>query len=807
MLARHRLLTSLCALAPLACNGDRGVVGSLPDTDGTADAGTTPDTTASGTADESTGGCTEACDLEFAITHLGVVNIASQEIQLLATADGTCEGERCPSEFAVATPVACAETEAAIASPLGPEEYCRVSPMIVAFGIDVGFSTPVERSSFELLRPAPQGADDEAYWWWTGVVSLEGPGTAYRGFVDHASVGNPNVAGPVQNLTCMKRLEQEGIAWTPATLDALCDATWDDAGTLRPRRMAVDAVFSPVAGRHLPDGLSCESGGADLDDCCNSCDHALGVGVAAYGVTSGGERRDPAQGTAITCDPEADVYTQCREFVPAVDRAPGQDVYSYAWDGGVQAWPIPKLDKIRETHPDDRPVGIEANGASCDGDSECEDGWRCIGVDDGGHACSAGAACADAVCRAPWFADCRATLDTTGSTGYCIDVRFDARAAGACYVASVDFDHGSAGDRLIQCDVAQDGMEASECCDPALGGAAPCDPLTQPGVSPIPRSDRDPNLSSPWLCACDDESAASPECAEAVRSGCAPPLGEAMAPLPASPPGSYALQPLAVRGGLRWDEELGVLDLRLADLGGLIRAVAESCAEGRGLVDRASWSDGFNPSDFLPEFFADHDVAMCSGSTYRLVFTEAAAPQHVRSAAGGTLDGRAVHVFETPQFRIIPDSLFPSDNLTISACDELSLRFSNKYDRSPANLRKLEIHDDAGALVAGGLACDELATPEEIVAGAIPCLSVGVADEMTGGLSVSIDADIHGPVLQVGTRYELVVPGLPDIASMSDAAAYAAAFHDACGMPLVLGETEAVLALSEASFVIDEPCD
>ena len=802
MLARHRILTSLCALAPLACNGDRGVVGSLPDTDGTSDAGTTPDAPTSGTADESTGGCAEACDLEFAITHLGVVNLASQEIQLLATADGTCEGERCPSEFDVATPIACAETEAAITSPLGPGEYCRVSPLIVAFGIDVGFSTPVERSSFELLRPAPQGADDEAYWWWTGVVSLEGPGTAYRGPLDSGSPDEPVLAGPVQNLTCIQRLEQEGIAWTPATLDALCDATWDDAGTLRPRRMAIDAVFSPVAGRHAFEGLSCDSASAD---CCSGCDHALGVGVAKYGVTAGGERRDPANGTAITCDPEADAYTQCREFVPAVDRAPG-DTYSYAWDGNVQAWSIPKLDKIRETHPDDRPAGIEANGAACTGAGECDDGWQCIGVDSNGHACAAGADCAGGTCRAPWTADCRATPDTTGSTGYCIDRRFDDRAAGACYVADVDFDHGAAGDRLSQCDVAQDGMEADECCDPALGGAAPCDPLTQPGISAIPRPDRDSNLSSAWLCTCDAAGADAPECAEAVRTGCAPPLGEAVPPLPASPPATWALQALVARGGLLWDEELGVLDLRLADLGGAIRAGTESCAEGRGLIDSVGWSDGFNSSGFPPELFADHDVAMCSGSTYRLVFTEGAAPQHVRSAAGGTLDGRAVHVFETPQFRIVPDSLFPSDNLTISACDEMSLRFSNKYDRSPANLRKLEIRDDAGALVAGGTACDELATAEEIAAGAIPCLTVGVADELTGGLSVSIDADVHGPVLRVGERYEIVVPGLPDILSMSDATAYAAAFHDACGMPLVLGDTPAVLALSAAPFMIDEPC-
>jgi hypothetical protein len=65
---------------------------------------------------------------------------------------------------------------------------------------------------------------------------------------------------------------------------------------------------------------------------------------------------------------------------------------------------------------------------------------------------------------------------------------------------------------------------------------------------------------------------------------------------------------------------------------------------------------------------------------------------------------------------------------------------------------------------------------------------------------------VHGEVLQVGARYWIYVPGLSDIAAMSDADAYAAAFHDACGMPLVLGDTPEVLALFEASFEIDERC-
>lgn len=808
--ARHRRLglASLCTLHLAACGGGRGIVGAY-DSSGTdaADGGSSD-----ATADTTAGDCVADCDPDFAITRLSMPNVYATRVHLLGTDAGTCEGDRCPDELPTVmyggeVVGACADTPEAQASPLGPEEYCRPAANVAVFDIEVGFATDVDRPSFERVRAAPGGGGEEAYWWATGAVTLHGPGTRYRmTLAGSQSAADPDISLAARNLTCIERLEDQGVAWTPATLDALCSTTWDDGGTPRPLRLATEATFVPRSGLTSALEGSCSTPAQGDDTCCNACDHQLSTAIAKYGVTAQGERRDPAAGTALTCDPDGDRYIQCRDFVPSVDRSLDSALHRYAWDGGVESWPMPLFDKLRETHPDLRPSDLETHGAACTNDDTCDEGWRCIGSDDQGRACAAGADCDGGVCRAPWTVTCSANVDTTGSTGYCVDARFDDVAATACYVAASDYEHGAAGDRLVTCDADGDGAEASECCDPALGGDAVCDPLMQPGVTALPRSDREPSLDATWQCTCDEQSAALPECAAVVETWCAAPLGDPDGTLSPSPAGSWATQGVRRRGGLRWDPELAHVEILLADLGGQARAHAESCAEGRGRVPQPTPTEDVRPQ-FLPELDADYDVALCSGSTYRLEFTDASAPQHIRSAAGGTLEGRAVHVFETAQFRVIPGSAFPTDDLDIGACDDVVVRFSNKFDLSPTNLRKLELRDAAGLRVAGGLDCDPDATPEEIVSGAIPCLTVDVTEEFTAGLAVSIDQDVHGPVLQPGERYDLVIPGLPDIAAMADATAYAAAFHDACGMPLVLGDTEEVLALSRVSFLVDGPCE
>jgi len=108
--------------------------------------------------------------------------------------------------------------------------------------------------------------------------------------------------------------------------------------------------------------------------------------------------------------------------------------------------------------------------------------------------------------------------------------------------------------------------------------------------------------------------------------------------------------------------------------------------------------------------------------------------------------------------------------------------------------------------VAGGPGCAPLADPAEIAAGAIPCLTFDPSNDVYGELSFSMDESIHGQVLQPGSTYFVVLPGLASIDQMSDPESYAVAFHDACGMPLIVGSTPEELALWELSFIVDAAC-
>lgn len=795
----------LLLLPTLGCVLGGGVLGDYTETDTGTGTTTLADSGSSGEPTE----CVEDCDPDFAVTHISGINFRQVAVHRLG--DELCEGPDCPQVVSPA-PVGgdaiepCLTSEQAQESPLGAEEYCRLIPGQLAIRVDLGFATPVERSSFEHMRPRLDDASrQEAYLWHTDVVELRGPGTALRGDYHYASPGQPELQTSVINDSCAERLTALGIPWTEAQLEALCVDTWDDDGTLRPLRMDPAMVFRPYPGQLSTDsGHSCVSPDAGPDTCCSACDWMLGPGVARYGIDQEGSRRNANEGTAIACDPSADVLTECRDLALLVERD-GASAYTYAWDGAEQDWPLPRYDKLRETHPDDRPPGLVAAGPSCSFAGDCAEGQACIGTNAAGHACTSGADCTALTCQPDWFGACQLGA---GGTGWCVDRRFKAQSAGACLTATQDFADGSAGDRLSQCDDNTDGtLTAGECCDPALGGGPGCDPLFQPGLAPVARYDRLPDLVPAAACTCEEGQPNA--CAEAIDAWCATPVGSASDPGPDSPAGHYAVPALTRVGGIRWDEETALVGLRLATLGKLMRASVESCAENFGLIDERSPADGWVANEaFAPELLEDHDLALCSGSTYRLVFAQSDAEHHIRSQAQGTLDGRSEFVIETPQFRIVPGSLFPTDNLLIESCYEFSLRLSNRSDPGPDNLRKLELHQDApdGPLVAGGPACDPLASPAEIAAGAIPCLTFDHENDYLGELHFVLDESVHGQVLQAETTYFVVLPGLADISEMSDPTAYAAAFHDACGMPLVLGQTPEQRALWESSFTVDQAC-
>ncbi len=787
----------LLFVSATGCQDGVVVLGEHDGTDGGSGGANTDSSGGSNDTD-----CDGACDPDFAVSELWAVNLGGSQVMLPAAE--LCDGPTCPVDAEPPTDgVPCSQTEAALESPLGAEEFCRLSAALLVTELQVRFATPVLRESFEEVR-SQLGADvEEPYLWHADVVELRGPGTAFRGDYHPGSVGEPNTISSVFNESCAARLTEQGTPWTDAELEALCMGTWNDGGEVRPLRMDPQMTFAPRSGvLTWTSGVSCATG-EDSDSCCSSCDYALGPAVARYGVRGDGERRRWGQ-DALECDPAADVLSECRDLQLHVDRRDELD-YVYAWDGEPQAWSLPRYDKLRETHPDARPPGLEVAGVSCSESVECEEGQSCIGTDGAGRACQDGDDCEARTCRAEWFATC---APGPGQGHFCMDRRFDARAASACWIATEDFEHGQAGDRLALCNTDYDSeLTDSECCDPGLGGGASCDPFEQPNLRPVPRYDRDPSLGVEGSCAC--EAGEPAECDPVIERWCDAPVGGASDPAPPSAVGDYAVPLVEVSGGVRWEAEEQALSIRIEHLGNVSRAQTESCADSQRLVGARSAADGWIAHErFSTSLNADHDLAVCSGSRYALVFAESDRDHHVRSEAGGTLDGRSSFVLETAQFRMVERSGSPTDNLRIHACETFSLHLTNSIDPGPANLRKIEIRQGSieGPRVAGGSDCDPAASAEDIVDGAIPCLTFDLEPGVAWQVRFFLDEQVHGQVLQPGVRYHVVLPGLDSIAQLNDQAAYAAALHDVCGMPLILGTTDAQRALSEFSFQVDDPC-
>ena len=370
-----------------------------------------------------------------------------------------------------------------------------------------------------------------------------------------------------------------------------------------------------------------------------------------------------------------------------VDRRDELVRHRYTWDGCLSDWPLPLEDRLRQTHPDDRPAASDIVGDSCSSSDECESGLECIGVDAEGSACTDGDDCGDRECRLEWFGDCQ---ETEAGDSFCVDRRFRLAAAPACYIAEQDFEGGGmeqpAAARLAECGVTADGMLTTEaCCQDALGNEASCDPFFQSGVRPVELFDRSPGMGPPE-CICDESQTAF--CEPLVEELCAPPVGDGTDPAGGSPAGTYAYREVRRRGGTRFSEELGGFELRLASLGSVTRGGAEACAEARGTIDEQGPDETWLAhAGFIPELDRNYSVAMCSGQTYSLFFAGPEDPEHLRSTGGETLAGKQRYTIETSDFLVNPGSGFPTDNLNISACDSFSIRTSNAFDLSVDNLR------------------------------------------------------------------------------------------------------------------------
>ncbi len=795
----HRVAGPLLGALLVSCGA-----GCTPDASLGNYAGTDGDSDDEGTAAQGSGTdteCGQGCAEDFSVAFLAAPNYATREIVRLGA--DLCEGEQCPpQDDAVQDPALepCEQALEALASPVGVEEYCRFSAQWLDVELGVAFNGTVERASFERTRPRLDAAGVvEPYAWFPEVVSVVGPGTAFRGDVQRGDDGARDVQTSMLNEACVERLDAQGVPWTLDFVEAQCEATWMDAGVLRPLKMRPQMTFSPMQGQVSNlGGHSCIASDEGPDTCCSSCDHALGPNIARYGV-DGSTRRSIVGGDALPCDEDADPLVQCRDLVFDVGRDDAV-AYTYDWAGSAGPWPLPRYDKVRETHPDDRP-GDAAAGLSCAANDACVAGYSCYGTNAAGVACSAGEDCTDRTCQPSWFGAC----EEVAGAGRCVDVRFNERGSGACFLRE------DTQGRLSSCDVDENGvLTEQECCDPQLGGEAVCDPFEQTGVVGIARYDRDDDLTEIAQCACEAEQPAA--CASVVEGWCAPPIGAGTEPGPDAGEGEYAAPVVTRLGGVRWDEESGRMQVKLANVGNAARAKVETCAQDAMRIDERTSADGWIANErILAELEEDHDLALCSGSTYRLAFADGSSGQHVRSVGGETLQGRSSFILETAQMRVVPNSLFPTDNLRITSCEDFSIRFSSRPDPGPRNRSKIEIREGGpdGPRVAGGLDCSPTATPEEIEVGAVPCLVTSAALDV-GELRFRVDESVHGPVLRPGQTYAVVLPGLDSLDQMADPQRYAAAIHDACGMPLILDAADADdgdPGTVPRRFTIDEACE
>ncbi|MBL4683040.1 MAG: thrombospondin type 3 repeat-containing protein [Nannocystaceae bacterium] len=575
-------------------------------------------------------------------------------------------------------------------------------------------------------------------------------------------------------------------------------------------------------------------------------------------------------GGAIVCNPDTSVgdkYIECADFIPWVSRELEERTYRYGFcdpqDPACtpQEYNLPYYDQLRETHPSERPANLERKTASCTTSSQCRSvdtghglpGTECVGHIEGTEtACTPGVTddCIEGACVAEWFVTCRQQPDTTGVTGFCFDKRFSDRGAAACLIADNNFDVVCDEDgedcrtasggvfEIAHCDHNDDGVLSSvECCQEGLGGGngrsddggARCDPLFQ-AVTPVDSYERNSTLpESTRDCKCPpsgnfNDVADDAKCAAVFETGCFDNDGK----LRAERAGQYAIKFIRRAGGVIYDPAIKGFEFRPADSGSVPRASIESCAEGRGLIDDRNREDGWRANDvFITENFEDFDRALCSGQTYTVEFNgPAQGQQFIKDKADNTLDGKTTYRFETPEFHVVPGSGFPTNNLRIGACDEFAIRFSNKYDMSPENVRKIQIwrikeldvttaenflppNNSCPTVgpVAGGPGC--ATTVEEANADPCrpPCLTIDIANVGIGEISVQIDPAEFQSVLENKQFYRMTVAGLDKMASAAEInpdtnrPRYYDAFWDACGMPLILGET------AEADFLYDFEID
>jgi hypothetical protein len=839
-------------------------------------------------------GCIEdsdcgVCDPDnLQLQVLGGINYAAKRVLVLNGEEGLfeCEGEACPSplsraEFFVDDVIPCTETEEAQASPRGAEAYCKLSPLVTTGGIEFVFNNLLEATTVEQVRKNPSNPNIfQVYDWRADVVHLDGPITRYNGDYFTGTGNLPSRSTRSVNLSCIDNLRLEGIPFDSTSLEDPatnpCNAVGADG---RPRKLWAQAdapAGFPRAEVRSYRGLldwragSCAAPGDGPDTCCSAGDFERSVNVGKYGATAAQDplAPDPAAKVrpeqAIACDPAGDPYQQCRPFVPWVDRSDEVVSYRYPWaspDETPQLYKLPYYDRLRETHPDDRPDWLRRRNTPCTRDRDCTagspdlgttalPGTACIGELPDGSACLPGSEnpeCTNGRCEPEWFVGCVDVTDTLGAaanglTGRCVDDRFSDRAAPACFEVTAGYnrcdpedptdcdfvaaDGGGRARSLALADWDSDGfITAAEGCQDELGSpadGAACDPLFQPNVRATAQFTRDSNLPAEVQgCFCVDN---GPEqCNAVVDQLCRDANGN----IRAERQGEYAHSFVSEVGGIVYDPAAKGVRWIPADIGGQRRALLETAAEAANQIGGRNVQDGWRANDLFTAHLAeDFNRAMCSGQDYTVVFnTPGDDGGAIRDKVGNDLSGQSVYTFSTTDFHIVPDSGFPTENLQVGACDTFALKVSNQYDLSVENQKKIQLwevdaNDALVRRVAGGPDCRE--TKAEIDAsGGVPCMivDVGVQIHRNGEFDVQIDPIEFQAVLDQNTRYRMIVPGLTSSAEITDAecdptpidqraepalaTCYQEAFWDVCGMPLVLGATRELQDEGRYVFTVD----
>jgi hypothetical protein len=728
------------------------------------------------------------CDPDkLVLESISGINYSNRKVHHLS--EGVSQGKYFIEDIS-----ACEETEDATdptKAPRGAEEWCKLSPLVTWQGLEFVFNNLLDPTSIELVRKDPSNPQlFEIYDWKTQLAHIEGPVTRFNGDYVPATGDEPDIMARAVNLTCIDNLNAQGIAFDHAALDAnpdICNDFYTADGRMVPLKMQAAGRIESYRGQSDWRAASCTAPDSGPDTCCTVCDYELSVNVEKYGVDSGGARRTPEN--ALTCSPSGNVYEDCADFVVDINRDAELNRYTYEWNGMIDTFRLPLSDKIRETHPDDRPMGVEPDGVPCQTDADCserlgsEPGAVCIGTTPAGVACDAETEdCGSKHCKAEWFVGCN-------DNSLCVDRRFKDKGAGACFETTDEFvscepapvtncaeGMGIAtgwgpGNRLARCDSGEfpDGnLDPGECCQQSLGAAADgtgCDPLFQSSVVPVDRFDRDRTLPEETRdCYCGDPSDQAPDCAAQVEQLCTAPFGNLERHDGTSNEGQYITRFITKQGGVIYDPALkGVLYLP-ADRGNQPRSLVESCADlavNPPLISGRNVQDGWRMhDDAFFETYENFDRGMCSASEYRVVF--ATDGEQVVDKVGNTLPSdQTTYVFQTPEFHVVPGTGFPTDNLRVGACDDFEMSLSNKYDLDPENLRKIELWqisrnglemDKLGEdcstslqpecwseefVVAGGRNCTT--DPELVSESTPPCLTIDVSLQREGNVRVQID--------------------------------------------------------------------